>query len=129
MGNSRGSLIKALADSILDPDREHAKKQMEKFDVRTNTLYADGKRNFDEPEVILNEKLEFTAEPDEFTDIIYDKKRHHLVKGTNYHVGDFISIKETKNWKPTGRGVVKEILYITRGDGQVLHKEYSIIQW
>ena len=129
MGNSRGSLIKALADTFADPDKERAKKEMEKFDVRTNTLYAEGKRRHDDPVVIVNEKLEFTVETEIFTDILYDRKRHHILLGTHYHIGDFVSIRETKNWRPTDRVLIKEILYVTPGDGQSLNKEYSIIQW
>jgi len=78
---------------------------MKKFDVRTNMLYTNGKRIYNEPLSEVAEKLEFSVETDIYADII----------------------KKTRNWQYTGNGVEKEILYITHGD--ILKKGYSIIQW
>ncbi len=133
MGKTRDdvSTILDLNNIYNNPDKEALKNDIEKYDITTKTLYPEGKQNAKtaiEGRQFAKE-IRISFEEKEYAEVIHEMRRHHVLKGEDCRVGDYVEIVETQNWQGTGRKVSKKIVCITPGDGEILKEGYCIVQW
>jgi len=108
------------------------KKEESRFSSNTNTLYANGKakKSYDEPMQCKPTFYEIVVDKDDYNKLLKGTMKFWILEDNSLCVNDDLTIRESENFRQTGRLFSKRITFVARSsEFPGLKENYIAVGW